>query len=226
MRKKLKYSIIILGIIGLVNLFFVFLLKVANVKLTGTYNTSIGLGSINLKLRDLIGTSKAFDIISTIILVIAFLIVAAEIALAIYELVKRKDIEKLDNEIWALSVTYAALAFIFAVFNYALIINVRPVVIDGKLESSYPSTHVLVSLTVFLTGITMTSYLVKDKKLKLGIDIALIALSVLVVITRMLSGKHWFTDIIGGILASGFLYWMHITFIIGLQYKKGMNLLE
>lgn len=222
MRAKLKKSIIILGIIALINIFFLFLLKVVDVNKTGLYETTIGLSKINIGIRDLVSTSKAFDIISTIIMVIAFIIAIAEVALAVYELIKRKNIEKIDSELWALAVTYALLAFIFVFFNYALIINVRPISEGGKLESSYPSTHVLVSLTIFLTAFPTSAYLLqnKDKKYKYITYGILTFLSVMIVITRMLSGKHWFTDIVGAVLLSGFLCWLDVTFIIGIKYKK------
>ena len=220
MSKRLKNSLYVLLVLILINIGFIFMLMIIDVRKTGLYNQTVGFGKINLALRDAIGTSKAFDILSTVLLAFAFLVVGAEFVYAIYQLIKRKSLDKVDAEIYSLALVYVSLAFVFAVFNYVFVINNRPVVIDGKLESSFPSTHTMVALTIFTTALTITDYLFENKKYRYISYGTFGLLSVLMVIFRMLSGKHWFTDIVGGILFAALFYWFHKVVILGIKESR------
>ena len=71
---------------------------------------------------------------------------------------------------------------------------------DGQLEASYPSSHTLLGITLCLTAALQLNFRDRNLERKVRNQRILIALGVLVVVTRFFSGVHWFTDIVGGVL--------------------------
>lgn len=54
------------------------------------------------------------------------------------QLVRRKSLLKVDGSILALGVFYITVLAAYLIFE-EVVVNYRPVLIDGKLEASYPS---------------------------------------------------------------------------------------
>ena len=67
----------------------------------------------------------------------------------------------------------------------------------------------MLSLCVLPTAIPQFKRYIRDPKLSRVITIALIALTAVLVVGRILSGVHWLTDIVGGVLLSAFLIALH-----------------
>ena len=86
-----------------------------------------------------------------------------------------------------------------------IVINKRPVLIDGRLETSYPSSTTFLSITFLLSPFIQIKKYVKNIKLSKIICILLNVYMLFLVIGRLLSGVHWFTDIVGGILIASAL---------------------
>ena len=84
-----------------------------------------------------------------------------------------------------------------------VVINYRPFLIgDGKLETSYPSSHTMLAIVVFVTAVIELKKVIKNPKLMLGIKIICYSLAFIMLVARTISGVHWFTDIFGGLLYS------------------------
>ena len=77
--------------------------------------------------------------------------------------------------------------------------------IEEGLEGSYPSSHAMLGMCVFITAAMQFKNRLKNKNVNLTVRIICVALAILTVVSRLLSGVHWFTDIIGGVLVSAFL---------------------
>ena len=76
---------------------------------------------------------------------------------------------------------------------------------DGKLEASFPSSHTVLAICVCISAISINKFYIKDEsKLKLA-NVFIMILMTLIVIGRFISGVHWFSDIIGGIIISSTL---------------------
>ena len=82
------------------------------------------------------------------------------------------------------------------------IINCRPTFIDGYLEASYPSSTTMLVMCVMLTAMIELHTRIKNKKSRRCTKIAIAVFSAFMVIGRLVSGVHWITDIIGGVLVS------------------------
>ena len=81
-------------------------------------------------------------------------------------------------------------------------INYRPILIEGVMEVSYPSSTTLLVLCVMPTLTEQMNRRLKSKGIKRVLSIITIIFSIFMVLGRLISGVHWFTDIVGGVLLS------------------------
>ena len=81
-------------------------------------------------------------------------------------------------------------------------VNFRPVLIEGFLEASYPSSTTLLVLCVIPTAMMQFSNRITKRKFRYWILGSLAVFTVFMVVCRLISGAHWLSDIIGGILLS------------------------
>ncbi|WP_408630307.1 phosphatase PAP2 family protein [Anaerostipes faecalis] len=88
------------------------------------------------------------------------------------------------------------------IFFEMIPINYRPILINGVMEASYPSSTTLLVLCVMPTLIEQTQRRLSSIAVKKVITIVTIAFSAFMVIGRLISGVHWLTDIVGGVLLS------------------------
>lgn len=128
-----------------------------------------------------------------------FLPVAFFVLLGFVQLIKRKSFKKVDRELKLLALFYLAVAAIYLLFEKFLIINYRPIMLNGQLESSYPSSHTLFAITLCGSAMLLTKSFLKLKHATL-VNVVLSVLMLVTVVGRLLSGVHWATDIMGGIL--------------------------
>ena len=115
----------------------------------------------------------------------------------LWQWIRRKSILKVDRSILLLGVFYAVVLAVYLFFE-KVVINYRPVLIGGVLEASYPSSTTVLVLCIMPTAVMQ----LRSHAQKKGIIMAITAFTVFMVIGRLLSGVHWVTDIIGGILLS------------------------
>ena len=101
-----------------------------------------------------------------------------------------------------------------------MVINYRPVLIDGELEASYPSSHTMLALTVLPTAAYQVKKRLKSKTLARVVSLALIAVALCILSLRVGSGVHWLSDIIGGVLLSGALVFAYETLLSWLEQKQ------
>ena len=113
---------------------------------------------------------------------------------------KRKSLFKLDKEIIVLGTFYIALIGLYVFFE-KVIINYRPILMDGFIEASYPSSHTLMTICLCGSSIIINKKLYNNKIPKI-MNILSVAIIIITVVGRLISGVHWFTDIIGGIFIS------------------------
>lgn len=107
--------------------------------------------------------------------------------------VRRKSIRRVDGELLALGGFYLAVLAVFFLFEL-LEVNYRPVLIEGRLEASYPSSTTMLALCVLPTAMLRLR--------SRWVRFLLAALTAFLVLGRLLCGVHWVSDIIGGALLS------------------------
>lgn len=125
--------------------------------------------------------------------------------LGLVQLVRRKSLWRVDRDILILGVYYVLVIGCYLFFE-AVPINYRPILIEGRLEASYPSSTALLVLSVMPTLREQLCRRVKSVALKRGICGLAAGSSAFMVVGRTLSGVHWVSDIVGAVLLSGGLF--------------------
>ena len=117
------------------------------------------------------------------------------------QLIKKRSLFKVDPDIIILGIYYIVVILAYIFFEM-IPINYRPILINGVMEASYPSSTTLLVLCVMPTLIEQPQRRLSSiavKKVFLFVTIAILSF---MVIGRLISGVHWLTDIVGGVLLS------------------------
>ena len=195
MKKKRK-DIFVCGGLFAVAIIYTILVKYIDVQAIGPKDSLVGFATINKFIFNLTGVNMVWysitDWLGFVPLIIAFIYAM----IGLVQMIKRKNILKVDKEILGLGVFYIIVIGLYILFE-TYIINYRPTLMDGILEASYPSSHTLLSVCICGSSLMINKYLFKNKNFFKVENIISI-----IVIGRFISGVHWFTDIIGAILIS------------------------
>jgi undecaprenyl-diphosphatase len=132
--------------------------------------------------------------------------------LGLCQWIKRRSLAKIDKSILALGGFYIAVMIAFVAFEI-FVINYRPILIEGVLEASYPSSTTMLIICIMSTAIIQIYYRIKNKPIRNTVIIAMTAFSAFMVIGRAVCGVHWLSDIIGGTLLSMGLVMTYRSFI-------------
>ena len=137
--------------------------------------------------------------------------------LGIIQWIKRKKLSKVDYSIFILGGFYIIVIATYILFEM-ITVNYRPVLINGILETSYPSSTTLLVLSVMPTASMQFNSRIKRRSLKNAVSILIAFFISFMLLGRVLSGVHWFTDIVGGILLSGCLVMLY-KYLVSLKIK-------
>lgn len=196
-----KKNIFVCLLLILLCIIYTVLVKVVDARAIGPKGSSVGFATINKTFSDFIGVHMAIYKITEILGYLALLVVAGYGLYGLIMLIKRKSLFKVDKEILLLGGLYV-IVFLVYVFFEKIIINYRPILIDGVLEVSYPSSHTVLAICVCYSAIMVNKKLFKNKNNLNYFNMFLVILMFLILLGRVISGVHWFTDIIGGIMIS------------------------
>lgn len=177
------------------------LISTVDVFTIGPNNSNVGFSTFNNYVREIIGTNFTLYVITDWLGLIPIFTALCFTILGLCQLVKRKSLFKVDRDIISLGIFYIVVIFVYVLFEY-LVINHRPVLINGYLEASYPSSTTMLVITVMLTSIMQINFRIKNKPARCLITLIIALFIAFMVVGRLISGVHWITDIIGGIFIS------------------------
>lgn len=197
---KNKKNILICILLVLLSIIYTLLVKYVDTSTIGPNGSVVGFSSLNSFVFNLTGNNMTLYKITEILGIIPILIALMYAVIGLIQVIDRKSL-KVDKELIALGILYVVVILIYVFFEKC-IINYRPVIIDGVLEASYPSSHTLLSICICGSALLINKYLFKNKKIYKYINIVSIISMVLIVLGRLLSGVHWASDIIGSIIIS------------------------
>ena len=218
MKRKSKIRFIS-GLI-FITLFIMWTLAVVSVdvKPVGINGTSVGFATLNTWFHNITGVNMTlYNITDWLGLVPVFICTVFGI-LGLFQLIKRKSLLKVDFDIIVLGVYYVIVILGYLVFEM-IPINYRPILINGFMEASYPSSTTLLVLSVMPTLIFQSNMRFKNIKIKFIISVITIIFSLFMVIGRLVSGVHWVTDIIGSCLFSVGLYNIYKSVVL-IKYNR------
>ena len=183
-----------------------------DVQTIGPQGSSVGFATLNGFVHNLTGVHMSLYAITDWLGLVPLAFVMGFALLGLVQWIKRKYLLKVDYSILVLGGFYIVVMAVYMLFE-VFAVNYRPVLIGGILEASYPSSTTMLVMCVMPTAIMQFNAHIKNNILKRFVASAITAFVVFMVIGRLLSGVHWFTDIIGGALLSAGLVLMYRAII-------------
>ena len=167
----------------------------------GPRGTRVGFGTLNGWVHSLTGVHLWLYELTDWLGLVPIIVCAAFGILGLVQWVGRRSLGRVDRDLLVLGGFYLAVILAFAAFEI-LEVNYRPVLIEGRLEASYPSSTTMLVLCVMPTARMQLSGRLRSRRLCFWAKGAIYVFTAFMVLARLLSGVHWFTDIVGGILLS------------------------
>lgn len=182
-----------------------------DVQAVGPEGSSVGLATLNNGFFQLIGTHLWLYHLTNWLGYLAIGVMLFFACLGLWQLITSRSFKGVDLQIWLLGALYVVIAAIYVFFE-KVVVNCRPVLMDGELEASFPSSHTVLACVVFLSAALAIGRYVTDTRFLNPIRLALLGLTVVLVLGRLFSGVHWLTDILAGILLSAALLFVFAAF--------------
>lgn len=176
----------------------------------GPRGSVVGFASINAAVHQVLGVNMTLYYITDWLSLAAIFIMLSFALLGLIQLIKRRHITLVDNSIILLGGFYIIVLFAYLFFEF-LVVNYRPVLIDGYLEASYPSSTTMLILCVIPTAMLQIRRLLHNRLTGTAINYALAIFGAAMVIGRLVSGVHWLTDILGSVLLSSALVMLYVS---------------
>ena len=210
--KKRKFCIAL----GLLTAFVFWTIAIhwIDVQAIGPQGSTVGFATLNGFVHNLTGTHMTLYVITDWLGLVPVAFGFGFALLGLAQWITRKSVLKVDGSILILGAFYIVTVAAYLFFE-SYVINYRPVLIAGYLEASYPSSTTLLVLCVMPTAGMQLQGRIKSHALRKVVTVAITAFIVFMVAGRLVSGVHWLTDIIGGILLSAGLVMIYNSLIGG-----------
>ena len=184
------------------------LVRFVDVQPIGPQGSLVGFATWNGYVHILTGVCMPLYTITDWLGLIPVAIMFGFAMLGLVQWIQRKHILRVDFSILVLGGFYILVTAVYMLFEMC-VINYRPILINGYVEASYPSSTTMLVLCVIPTTILQIGKRIRHRWIRRSISILLIGFMLFMVIGRLISGVHWLTDIIGGILVSAGLVTMY-----------------
>ena len=189
------------------------LIQIVNVQPAGESGTNVGFATLNCRFHELTGVHMNLYVITDWLGLVPLFICFGFAGLGLVQLIRRKNLLRVDPDILLLGVYYIIVILGYLIFEM-IPLNYRPILINGHPEASYPSSTTLLVLCVMPTLIFQLKRRSKKGRVNSLICAAAMLFSLFMVIGRTISGVHWLTDIIGSILFSTGLFLIYKAIVL------------
>jgi len=206
MKKNVKYGFAAGW--GILFVLWILLIRTVDVAPIGPNGTNVGFSTINGGIYAAFGggLNEGWYKLTEVFGILALCVCALFGLYGALQLIKGKSIKSVDKTILALGGLYVVTIILYVLFD-KIPINYRPMIMPGEteLETSFPSSHTMLICVVMGSLIITAGHFFKNKAIATIVRILSGIVLVATVIGRLISGAHWFTDIVGGILISAAL---------------------
>lgn len=200
-RKRALLGIMLLAAFVL----WTILIQHIDVQRAGPHETDIGFATFNIWFHRVTGVHMLVYTITDWLGLIPIIVCMCFGILGFTQLVKRRSLLRIDPDILLLGAYYVLVILGYLLFEM-IPINYRPILIEGNLEASYPSSTTLLVLSVMPTLKYQADRRIANPMVKNAVTVFAIVFSAFMVIGRLVSGVHWATDIIGSVFLSSGLF--------------------
>ena len=209
---KYRRSLILAGALFAAFLVLILLVKVVDVQDIGPEGTSVGFATLNGAVHDATvhndaGYNPGWYKLTSAVGYLSILLGLLPVALAVMQFIGGKSIKKVDIRLLAYVGMLALLAVAYVFFE-VVIVNYRPAIVDVEegVEASFPSSHTMLSCTIMGGMLLLYQKYLRDYRyVRCAADAMSVLIILIMVVGRFLSGVHWLTDIVGGVLISAAL---------------------
>lgn len=198
MNNKTKFGLAMLAAFVL----WTWAVCVVDVQPIGPLGSPVGFARLNGSVRDLVGVRMGLYDLTDRLSVIPLGLVGFLGLWGLVQWIRRKSLARVDRSLLMLGGFYLAVLACYGLFEMWTI-NYRPVLIDGLPEGSYPSSTTMLSLCVMPTAWIQLRDRISSPLLRRSLGWLTAGFTAFLVVGRVLSGVHWLSDIIGGMLLSG-----------------------
>lgn len=201
MKKKNRKGLIVGTVLLVAFVLWTVAVKLIDVQPIGPEGSVVGFATVNRFVHALTGVNMSLYNITDWLGLVPLGFIMGFGTLGLIQWIKRKHILKVDYSILVLGGFYIVVMVVYVLFEM-LTLNYRPVLINGVLEASYPSSTTMLVMCVMPTAIMQFNERIINSVLRRSVSIVITAFVAFMVIGRLVSGVHWFTDIVGGALLS------------------------
>ena len=181
---------------------------VVDVRAIGPGGSVVGFAQINRFVHELTGVHMTLYVITDWLGLVPIGVAFGFAVLGLKQWISRRSLLKVDRSILALGGFYLAVMAAYGIFEQ-LVVNYRPVLINGYLEPSYPSSTTMLVMCVMPAAAMQLNMRIKNAVIRRCAVFVIAGFTAFMVIGRLISGVHWVTDIIGGALLSAGLVMMY-----------------
>ena len=167
----------------------------------GPQGSVVGMSALNQAIHRVTGVHMALYVLTDWLGLVPIGTCLCFAILGLVQWIRRKRLLLVDRSIFVLGGFYLSVMAMFVFFE-TVVINYRPVLIDGILEASYPSSTTMLVMCVMPTAMMQIRERVKARWMRCALCIAISSFLGFMVLARLISGVHWITDIVGGALIS------------------------
>lgn len=170
-----------------------------DVRPIGPKGSMVGLASLNEFVRDAIGTHTFWYKLTKYLGYFSLAVPGFFAFVGLKQWISRRSLLKVDKDIYLLAAFYVLVIATYIFFE-KVIINYRPVILDEGLEASFPSSHSMLVVAIMGTTAYQIAHRVKEARVRNLLIVLCFVILVVTVVGRLLSGVHWFTDIVAGVV--------------------------
>ena len=184
------------------------LIQTVDIQPLGVNGTDIGFATVNGWFHKLTGVHMNIYVLTDWLGLVPVFVCMVFGVIGCIQLVKGRSLFRVDYDILLLGMYYGIVIVFYLLFEM-IPINYRPILIEGRMEASYPSSTTLLVISVMPTLIFQMRRRIKNRTGKRVTGIWATLFTIFMVIGRLICGVHWFTDIVGSVLLSVGLFWTY-----------------
>lgn len=219
MKENAKRSLLTGAVLLTAFILWTILIQTVDVQAVGPNGTTVGFATFNTWFHRLTGIHMALYTVTDWLGLVPIFICLCFAGLGLIQLIRRRSLLKVDADILTLGGYYLLVIFGYLFFEMVPI-NYRPILIEGYLEASYPSSTTLLVLSVMPTLTFQIDRRVHNPIIRTITTVFTVLFSAFMVIGRLIAGVHWATDIIGSVLLSFGLFLLYQCAVIRTDNRK------
>ena len=190
-----------------------------DVQSVGPNGTRVGFATFNTWFHRLTGVHMAVYTITDWLGLVPIGICLSFGVLGLMQAIRRRSLLRVDPDLILLGVYYL-LVILGYLFFEMVPINYRPILINGVLEASYPSSTTLLVLSVMPTLAYQINRRSGRRTVRRIISLSAALFSAFMVVGRLIAGVHWATDIVGAALLSIGLFLLYRACVSRIDRQK------